>query len=322
MDMPPRRDGRHGYIHGWKSQSLPDRTTIMPASTLIALTDRAVIAVGGPDRIGFLQGLVTNDVTLAEQGLGVWSALLTAQGKYLHDFIILADGDRLLLDVEAGRREDLLRRLRLFRLRAKVDLTDLTGEWVVLADPAPAETAPGTVTAIDGGYVLVDPRHSGLGRRFVLRADAAAAFAPIADTGDWDRARIALGIPDGSRDLIPEKSILLDNGFDELHGVAWAKGCYVGQELTARTKYRGLVKKRLVPVAVAGPLPAPGTPILSGTAEVGEMRSGCRDVGLALIRRETLAGSSVLTCDGAELRPQVPSWLNLPPTEGVPPTNG
>ncbi|MGQ3047291.1 MAG: CAF17-like 4Fe-4S cluster assembly/insertion protein YgfZ [Niveispirillum sp.] len=284
---------------------------------LIPLSNRTIIAVGGDDRISFLQGLVTNDVTNLE-GKAVWSALLTAQGKYLHDFIILADGDRLLLDVEAGRRDDLIRRLRMFRLRAKVDLTDLTGQFAIFARLDAAQAERGTVTRVEGGWQIVDPRQAGLGHRLILPVNTVAT----GDFADWDRTRMTLGIPDGSRDLIPEKSILLDNGFDELSGVAWNKGCYVGQELTARTKYRGLVKKRLLPVQVTGPLPVAGTIVNRDGADVGEIRSGHDDLALALIRLDALSGEVPLLCGGATLAPMPPSWINLPRTEGDMPTNG
>ncbi|GGE69276.1 CAF17-like 4Fe-4S cluster assembly/insertion protein YgfZ [Niveispirillum cyanobacteriorum] len=284
---------------------------------LIPLSNRTVIAIGGDDRISFLQGLVTNDVTNL-QGKAVWSALLTAQGKYLHDFIILADGDRLLLDVEAERRDDLIRRLRMFRLRAKVELTDLTGQLCVFARLDTAQAERGTVTEVEGGWQIVDPRHADLGHRFILPVNTPAP----GDLADWDRARLTLGIPDSSRDLIPEKSILLDNGFDELAGVAWNKGCYVGQELTARTKYRGLVKKRLLPVRVTGPLPDGGTIVTRDGADVGEIRSGRDDLALALIRLDALPGAVPLLCGGATLSPMPPSWINLPRTEGDMPTNG
>jgi len=284
---------------------------------LIPLSNRSLIAIGGDDRISFLQGLVTNDVTNLD-GKAVWSALLTAQGKYLHDFIILAGGDRLLLDVEAARRDDLIRRLRMFRLRAKVELSDVTGQLAVFARLDEPGAAAGTVTVVDGGWQLVDPRQAGLGHRFILPADTPAA----GDFADWDRARMTLGIPDSSRDLIPEKSILLDNGFDELAGIAWNKGCYVGQELTARTKYRGLVKKRLLPVRVTGPLPDAGTIVTRDGADVGEIRSGRDDLALALIRLDALSGEVPLLCAGAILAPMPPSWINLPRTEGDMPTNG
>jgi folate-binding protein YgfZ len=117
-------------------------------------------------------------------------------------------------------------------------------------------------------------------------------------------------LPDGTRDLEAEKTVLLEAGFDELGGVSWTKGCYLGQELTARTKYRGLLKRRLVPVRVAGALPEPGARVTQGGVEVGTMRSGRDDRGLAIIRLDALAGS--LTCGEARLEPVVPAWMRLP----------
>lgn len=292
----------------------------MPSPTLIPLPDRAIIAVAGADRVPFMQGLVSNDVTAVAPDRAIWAALLTAQGKYLHDFIIFTDDERLLLDVEAARRDDLIRRLRMYRLRSKVDLVDLSETYRVYAT-LDAEAGPvGTVTRDGGGWHIVDPRHAGMGVRLVLPTQA----DPVAtgDFSDWDRRRLRLGIPDGSRDLTPEKSILLDNGFDELHGVSWDKGCYVGQELTARTKYRGLVKKRLLPVTLSGIAPAAGTPVLAGTVEAGEIRSGNATQALALLRLDLLRAGKELTCDGLSVTPMPPDWINLPPTESDVPTNG
>jgi folate-binding protein YgfZ len=145
-------------------------------------------------------------------------------------------------------------------------------------------------------------------------------LATNATEADWDLHRLRLGLPDGSADLEAEKTVLLEAGFDELSGVAWDKGCYMGQELTARTKYRGLVKRRLVPVMVDGPLPAPGTPILRGGLEVGTMRSGRDGLGLAVLRLEMLRpeipGAETpgegLTSGGARLTPRIPDWMRLP----------
>jgi folate-binding protein YgfZ len=128
---------------------------------------------------------------------------------------------------------------------------------------------------------------------------------------DYDRSRIELGLPDGSRDLEIEKSILLESGFDELAGVDWDKGCYMGQELTARTHYRALVKKRLVPVRIDGPTPAPGTPILAGGTEAGVMRSAGDGAGLALLKVEALSGIEPLRAGPARLVPRKPFWLKL-----------
>lgn len=295
----------------------------MPLSAaLIPLTDRAVIAVGGEDRVSFLQGLVTNDVTQAAPDRALWSALLTAQGKFLHEFFIIADGEHLLLECESARREDLLRRLRMFKLRAKVNLADLSDRLAVFARlDGESDAVPGRLWREDGdGIAYTDPRHAGLGTRLILPAGRVADAT--GDKAAWEQRRLALGLPDGSRDMLVEKSILLENGFDELHAIAWTKGCYVGQELTARTKYRGLVKKRLVPVRLAGSLPAPGTPVMAAEREVGEIRSGAGDLALALIRLDALNGPDPLQAGETQVHPTPPDWLVLPQTEGSAPTNG
>jgi folate-binding protein YgfZ len=155
-------------------------------------------------------------------------------------------------------------------------------------------------------------------RAILPAADAAAQLSEagfLAETHDaYDRHRLALGLADGSRDMELERTILLECGFDELHGVDWEKGCFLGQELTARTKYRGLIRKRLIPVLVEGPLPEPGAPILKEDREVGEMRSGSGDLGLAMLRLEALeagAGPAPFMAGEARLTPRLPDWLKL-----------
>lgn len=256
------------------------------------LADRGVLRLAGPDRVGFLQGLVSNDVA---GPLPVWSALLTPQGKWLHDFFVVTDGEALLLDCEAARAEDLAARLRKFRLRAKVE---------VAPDPAAKVFAGWDVPPPPGGFA--DPRLAAAGWRLVGQAAADAGPA------EYDRHRLALGLPDGSNDLEVEKSILLECGFDELHGVSWSKGCFMGQELTARTRYRGLVKKRLMPVEVAGALPPPGVVLTAAGAEAGVMRSGQGSTGLALLRLATLASGAPIVWRDSVLTPRVPSWMVLP----------
>jgi folate-binding protein YgfZ len=125
--------------------------------------------------------------------------------------------------------------------------------------------------------------------------------------------RLAAGLPDGSRDMEADRSVLLEAGFDELAGVSWTKGCYMGQELTARTKYRGLVKRRLVPVAIDGEPPPPGTPVLRNGTEVGTMRSGLGDLGLASLRLDAIGGT--LSCGDAVLTSRMPGWMRLPATQ-------
>jgi folate-binding protein YgfZ len=268
---------------------------------------RGLLRLSGPDRVSFLQGIVSNDIKKARPGHAVWATLLTAQGKYLHDFFVIADGETLLLDAEGERLADLQRRLTLYKLRAKVTIAPVTDLVVRLG------WGTALPEAAEGALIVQDPRLAELGIRIVAPADwQAPAGLTAGDSADWDRLRLALGVPDGSRDLTTEKSILLENGFDELHGIAWDKGCYVGQELTARTKYRGLVKKRLLPVAFDGPAPTPGTIIMQNGAEAGEMRSGRDGIGLGLIRLEALKSDADMTAGGMRVTPRPPAWF-MPP---------
>jgi folate-binding protein YgfZ len=290
---------------------------------------RALLAVSGEDRHAFLQGLVSNDILRASPDRAIWSAFLTPQGRFLHEFFVSEDGgasgrETLMLEAEADRRADLVKRLSLYRLRSKAAVAPLDG-WAVYAlwgeGAAKAiglDDQPGTAKSFGGGHAFVDPRLAEAGLRAWLPQGSeetlnAAGFA-LAPLADWDARRISLGLPDGSRDLVPDKSILLENGFDELNGIDWRKGCYMGQELTARTKYRGLVRKRLMPVAIDGPAPAPGTPIMLGDVEAGEMRSAAGGVGLALIRLEQFAAASsagtTMIAGEARLRPVRPVWAN------------
>ncbi len=275
----------------------------MPSHMIFS--NRGVLAITGEDRVEFLQGLTSNDVAAVSANRAVFSTFLTPQGKYLHDFFIAALGDTLLIDCEAGRRDDLMRRLRMYRLRSKVDLRDATDDFAVAAvigdDAAESfglgEAEPGRATAFAEGTAFVDPRTAGLGIRALLpRETAETALQEIATSAaepdDYDRLRLTLGVPDGSRDLIVEKSTLLESNYDTLNAISWDKGCYLGQELTARMKYRGLVKKRLMPVTLDGPLPPPGTPISLDGREVGEMRSGSGDRAMALLRLDAVVKAS------------------------------
>jgi folate-binding protein YgfZ len=190
----------------------------MLMTLLSRLTSRGVISVGGVDRVSFLNGLVSNDVALAAPGCAVWAALLSPQGRYICDFFIFADEGRLLLDAPGAMVADLLRRLSRFRLRAKVELQDVTGSLFVYAawngiPPAVPVTAP-------------DPRLQSAGYRLISED----ILVETASEAAYDAHRLVLGLPDGPPDLEPEKTLLLEAGFDELNGVAWDKGCYMGQE--------------------------------------------------------------------------------------------
>jgi folate-binding protein YgfZ len=294
----------------------------MSEALFILADDRGVLRILGPDARSFLQGLVSNDVTRATAERAIYAALMTPQGKFLHDFFILEHDGALCLDGEAARLADLQRRLSLYKLRSKVTIAPapelavalLYGDEAVARLDLPAE--PGTARAIGNAIVFVDPRLAELGARAVLPRDGAAAvlaglgFAAGA-IADYERRRLAAGVPDGSRDLPVEKAILLENGFDELHGVDWQKGCYMGQELTARTKYRGLIRKRLLPVAIEGPVPPAGTPVMAGDKEAGEMRSAVGDRGLAMLRLDSLGDDVELRAGEAQLTPHRPDWARF-----------
>lgn len=265
---------------------------------IAALPDRAVLAVAGEDRVGFLQGLVSNDVAEVAPGRAVWAALLTPQGKWLADFFIHSDGERLLLDCECEQLPMLRQRLSRYRLRSRVSLNDAELRVYVAWD-GDTDVTGSDVT----GVVARDPRLPEAGWRIL----SGAPIAVNATEAEWDLHRLDLGLPDGSRDMESEKSVLLEAGFDELNGVSWTKGCYMGQELTARTKYRGLVKRRLVPVRIDGTAPAPGSLVMQDGREVGTMRSSHGQRGMALLRLEALGGA--LTSGEAAITSILPEWM-------------
>ncbi len=303
---------------------------IMSESFYAILTDRAVIRVSGPDRVSFLQGLVSNNIETVSATRSGYGALLTPQGKFLFDFFVYRqDEDSLLIECERGengeRAAELFKKLRMYKLRAKAELTDVTDSYDVIAvfgkDALTnlfTDTTAGTTGRIADGIKVVDPRLAALGARILLPknelAEMAAIGATESTTEAYHKMRVSLGVPNGSDDMEIEKSILLENGFEELGGVDFKKGCYMGQELTARTKYRGLVRKRLLPITIDGPSPDAGTIIMNGDKEAGTIRSVHGNVGLALIRLERVGDDAELHAGDAKITVCVPDWVQLPET--------
>ncbi len=293
----------------------------MTGLRIAILPQRAIIEVTGPDTRDYLQGLLSNDVGRLDRA-ALYAALLSPQGKFLFD-MLLAEGDgSLFLDCAADSKDDLLRRLTMYRLRANVTLTDRSDALAVLAlfpaDPAAEPAAP---SAPPGTNVLYrDPRLPALGWRAVVPAGQPELFGPVdADDADFDRHRLALGVPDGARDIESGRGLLLESNFEELHGVDFHKGCFVGQELTARTKHRALVKKRLwgVRPATGQVLPPAGTQILLHGQDAGQMASSRDGQGLALLRldklRASLSDGDRLMAADVALEPVRPPYL----AEGV-----
>ena len=293
----------------------------------VLLEQRGVLAISGEDARDFLQGLISNDIEKVSDQRAIYAALLSPQGKYLFDFIIAEHGGRLLLETEASRLGTLCQRLTMYKLRAKAEITDVSADFAVVAilgeGAHVAFDLPGdegSAKVLEGGVAFVDPRYRELGARALLPADTAKAILSAkgldeTDPADYHARRRRLGIPEGSEDLAIDKATLLESGFEELNGVDFAKGCFVGQELTARMKYRALVKKRLMPVTFEGAPPSASSAVTAGEREIGEIRSAARGVGLALLRLDRLAEvvdqNLPLKADGTKVTASRPIWATF-----------
>ncbi len=240
------------------------------------MSDRTVLALGGADRITFLQGLVTNDVT--ETAGITYTALLTPQGKFVADFFVVVEDDRLLIDVATSHMQVLGQKLTMYRLRADVTIamTDLV-------------VSRGTGPAPEGAYA--DPRHPALGWR---------AYGPenISDDTDWDALRVAHLIPETGIELTDE-TYILEAGFEALNGVNFKKGCFVGQEIVARMKHKTTLRKGLAQVLIDGAAQT-GDEISANGKAAGTLHTVSGDRGLAFLRfdraeGEMQAGKATLT---------------------------
>jgi len=269
------------------------------------LDDRAVLAISGPQARDFLQGLVTNDVVNGlAPGTGLYTGLLSPQGKILFEFLLTEGEGALLLDVARDLRNALLKKLSMYRLRSKVEIEprDQLGVYVDLKGHPDNRLVPYASRAVS----FADPRHSDLG----IRSIGARAEMPanLAGPRAYHEHRLALGIPEGA-DFGQEKIFALDAGLAELNGVSFTKGCYVGQELTSRMKHRATSRKRILTVAAQVPLPASG-PVVKGGVEIGELISSHGHSAFALIRLDRLdEASGNVTAAQIPVALHKPSWL-------------
>ncbi|NDR59133.1 folate-binding protein YgfZ [Pseudoruegeria sp. M32A2M] len=231
---------------------------------------RRVLAIGGTDRASFLQGLVTNDVDRLPQAGILYAALLSPQGKYLADFFLVQEEARILLDVAEPLADALAKRLAMYRLRADVTIEE-SGMNVRRGLGTPPEGA------------VADPRSPELGWRLYTSA------APREDNIDWDAIRVENGIPESGIELIPNDTYILEAGFERLHGVDFRKGCYVGQEVTARMKHKTELKKGFVTVTVAGQAPV-GTEILAAGKPAGTLFTQSGSKAIAYLRFDRATG--------------------------------
>ena len=246
------------------------------------MTARRIISLSGKDALPFLQGLVTNDVLPLEKGPGiVWSALLTPQGKYLCDFFVVRRAEGLLLDLPESLAAPTLARLQMYRLRADVQFA-----------PSDLTVGRGIGPAPEGAFA--DPRHPALGWRLYGQGAQDQAV-------DWDAIRVEHLVPEAGIELVPEDSYILELGFEALNGVNFRKGCYVGQEVTARMKHKTELRKGLVRARIEGSAP-PGTPIEADGREIGRLGTQSGGRALAWLRLDQVtplmqAGTAVLRPD-------------------------
>jgi hypothetical protein len=269
------------------------------------LKERAVARIAGADAAHFLDNLLTARTPTAP-GEARFSALLTPQGKIIADMIVLATEGGFRLDVPRIVLADLIRRLQLYRLRAKVEIG-------VLDDLAVAVAWGGAVPLVDT-LAYDDPRLPALGRRFLLPAAEAAQLASEPEA-DWQAHRIALGVPEGGMDFLYGDAFPHEADMDQLGGIDFDKGCYVGQEIVSRMQHRGTARTRIIPFAVCGRPPAEGTPILAGGKTIGRLGSGMDGRALGLVRLDRLeearAGGHVVEAEGAALVPEKPGWMSF-----------
>lgn len=231
------------------------------------MPERTVISISGDDRINFLQGLVTNDVAKAADSI-IYTALLTPQGKFMVDFFVIGQGDRLLLDVATSHAQMLGQRLMMYRLRAKVEIaqTDLT-------------VSRGTGPIPDGA--IADPRHPALGWRAYGETD-------ISDSTNWNAVNVTYQVPTTGIELT-EDTYILEAGFEALHGVDFKKGCFVGQEIVARMKHKTVLKKGLARVQISGTAQT-GDAITADGNPVGTLHTISGDEALAYLRFDRAEG--------------------------------
>jgi folate-binding protein YgfZ len=263
------------------------------------LADRGVISVEGADAGKFLQGLVTNDVAKLQSDPAIHTGLLSPQGKILFEFFVVKDGGKFLIDVARDRVADLIKRLTLYKLRAAVTIADVSKDVAVYADF-------GGETVLDRGIVYRDPRQAELGNRVIIN-DGPEITATV-DAQAYHAHRVALAVPEGGRDYIFGDAFPHEARFDELGGVSFSKGCFVGQEVVSRMEHRGTARKRVVPVSLRGGTLAEGASIQAGGVEIGRIGTVAGQRALALLRLDRadefaakgvplMAGDATVTVD-------------------------
>ena len=283
------------------------------------LPERGAVRIGGADARKFLQGLITSDMDKAGDGAAIHAGLLSPQGKILFDFFVVPAGDSFLLEGPRRLAGEFSKRLGFYKLRAAVTVTEEPAIQVA------AIWGDDTIAEVDGAIVYRDPRMAELGYRALLPDGigiGAALGCTETSTEAYHAMRIGLGVPEGGRDFAYGDAFPHEALFDQLNGVDFAKGCYVGQEVVSRMEHRGTARKRIVPVSGDDPLPATGAEIMAGGVPIGTLGSVNGKDGLALLRLdrvgEAMAAGKPLTADGVPIRLRRPAFARFDiPVEAV-----
>jgi len=303
------------------------KETDMPLAKMALLPDRGAVRLAGPDAERFLNGSITADLGALARQAAVHSALLTSQGKMLFEFFVTnAPGGGFLLETGRDLADDLVKRLRMFMLRSKVEAENVSAAYEVAA------AWGGTLPASDKRIVYEDPRLAEMGARVLAPLPPGFAADPADVEGDaewvataaYHAHRIALGVPEAGKDYPIGDTFPHEAGLDALNGVSFAKGCFIGQEVVARMRHKGTVRKRVVPVEAEAPLRS-GAPIMVGEAAIGSIGSVAGARGLALVRLDRAAEASAkgqdLLADGIRISLRKPAWATFE-VEAAPPASG
>ena len=280
--------------------------------------DRSIVKISGSDKENFLQGIITNDVFKLEKH-PLYAFFLTPQGKYLHDFFLFHHKNSIFIDIESLQLDSFIKRLNMYKLRSDVEIKEVHGKFEVYTVFHESEAYIKKALAQDGALSICfeDPRNSALGIRCILPVSQTThelfCHGEQLESTYYRKKRYDLGIAEGSCDLIENKSILLEFGFDALNAIDWDKGCYLGQELTARTKYRGIIRKRVFPIYVESGALQVGAELFINKEKVGIVHSLFQDKGLAMLRLEKtvshfLKGELQLESKKGTVTALIPSW--------------
>jgi folate-binding protein YgfZ len=286
------------------------------------LPDRGVIRIAGPDAATLLQNVVTLDIAAVDRHGSGYGALLTPQGKILWDFVLHKLPDGYAADLRGDQTEAFAKRLSLYKLRAKVEMQAAPELAVLVAWEAEAAAR---ADLQGGGEGAPDPRLARLGRRWLAPVGSVEANAT---STDWHAHRIALAIPEGGIDFVFGDAFPQDAAMDSLHGVAFEKGCYIGQEVVSRMRHRGTARRRVVALSAAGLLPEPGADVVAGGVPVGRLGSSAngRAIGIARLDRLRVAldAGQPVEVAGQEVAVSLPPWATYDwpaprgETEGAP----